>query len=138
MADLLDLDKARKELRSKDLLAIERDTAITWGGRAGASYGNVLDEADHAEGMRWFWEAETYRAEAIEHAAMTEAARFVARLTAEVERHRAEARDHLVRAGHSYVKGGRTPKVKRIQRPRRSTRTLASGNHRNVARSPRP
>lgn len=132
MADLLDLEKARKELRAKDLLAIERDTALTWGGRAGASYGNVVAEADHAEGMRWFWEAETYRAEAIEHAAMTEDAPFVARLTAEIERHRAKARRHLVKAGHAFVQGNRTPKGTRGQRP---GRTLGLGR-RSQPRAP--
>ncbi|HJQ93617.1 MAG TPA: hypothetical protein VJ874_04955, partial [Candidatus Thermoplasmatota archaeon] len=75
MPDLLDLDKAKKELDSKDLLTIERETALTWGGRAAASYACVLEEPDHAERMRCFWEGETYRAEAVEHAAMTEDAR---------------------------------------------------------------
>ncbi len=111
MPDLLDLEKAKKELDAKDLLTIERDTALTWGGRAGASYGNVVAEADHAEAMRWFWEAETYRSEAIEHAAMTEDAPFVARLTAEIEGHRTKARDHLVKAGHAYVQGTRAAKA---------------------------
>jgi len=127
MAHLLDLEKARKELASKDLQTIERDTAITWGGRAGASYANVLDEEDHSEGMRWFWEAETYRAEAIEHAAMTEDARFLERLTLEVESHRAKAREHLVQAGHVYVQGGRTPSAQRRERPFPSTPGVGRG-----------
>lgn len=117
MPALLDLGKARKELDSKDLLTIERETALTWGGRAAASYDLVDEEEDHAEQMRCFWEAETYRAEAVEHAAMTEDARFVERLTVEIEGHRAKARDLLLKAGHAFVKGSRTPKAKRGQRP---------------------
>lgn len=113
MPDLLDLEKARKELESKGLLAIERETALTWGGRAAASYGFVLEEEDHAERMRCFWEGETYRAEAIEHAAMTEDARFVEQITAEVETHRARARELLLAAGHEFVQGNRTPKPRR-------------------------
>jgi hypothetical protein len=117
MPDLLDLGKARKELESKDLLQIERDTALTWGGRAAASYAFVLEEEDHAERMRCFWEAETYRAEAVEHAAMSEDARFVERLTTEIEAHRAKARDILLEAGHEFVQGNRTPKSHRGMRP---------------------
>ena len=116
MPDLLDVGKAKKELEAKDLLTIERETALTWGGRAAASYSCVLEEEDHAERMRCFWEAETYRGEAIEHAAMTEDARFVERLTTEVEAHRARARDLLLAAGHEFVAGSRTPKSMRAQR----------------------
>ncbi|MEA3137189.1 MAG: hypothetical protein QOC71_1470 [Thermoplasmata archaeon] len=117
MPDLLDLEKAKKELDSKDLLTIERETALTWGGRAAASYVNVVEEEDHAEQMRSFWEGETYRAEAVEHAAMTEDARFVERLTVEIEGHRAKARGLLLAAGHAFVAGNRTPKAMRGERP---------------------
>ena len=100
-------------------MTIERDTAITWGGRAAASYECSLEEgeSDHAEAMRCFWEGETYRAEAVEHAAMTEDARFVERIASEVEEYRAEAREALVKAGHAFVEGSRTPKSSRGQRP---------------------
>lgn len=121
MSPLLDLDKARKELDSKDLLTIERETALTWGGRAAASYDLSAEEEDHAEQMRCFWEAETYRGEAVEHAAMTEDARFVERLTTEVESHRARARELLLAAGHEFVQGSRTPKASRGQRPTPTT-----------------
>jgi hypothetical protein len=117
MPHLLDVDKAKKELEAKDLLTIERETALTWGGRAAASYSCVLEEEDHAERMRCFWEGETYRGEAIEHAAMTEDAGFLERLTIEVEGHRAKARDLLLAAGHEFVAGNRTPKAKRGDRP---------------------
>lgn len=117
MPDLLDLGKARKELESKGLLQIERDTALTWGGRAAASYAFVLEEQDHAERMRCFWEGETYRAEAVEHAAMTEDARFVERITTEIEAHRSKARRVLLEAGHAFVEGNRTPKAQRGLRP---------------------
>lgn len=119
MPALLDVEKARKEIDQKDLLTIERDTALTWGGRAAASYECSVEDGadDHAEAMRCFWEAETYRAEAVEHAAMTEDARFVERITAEIESYRAKARTALVEAGHAYVEGNRTPKAQRSQRP---------------------
>jgi predicted DNA binding protein len=120
---LLDVAKARKELDQKDLLTIERDTALTWGGRAAASYECSLQDSasDHAEAMQCFWEAETYRAEAVEHAAMTEDARFVERITTEIESYRAKARKALVDAGHAWVEGSRTPKAARGQRPPAST-----------------
>jgi hypothetical protein len=115
MADLLNVEKARKELDQKDLQTIERETAITWGGRAAASYECALEDNgdDHAEAMRCFWEGETYRAEALEHAAMTEDGRFLERITTEVEAYRAKARNALVGAGHAYVQGGRTPRGQR-------------------------
>ena len=126
MPHLLDVDKAKKELEAKDLLTIERETALTWGGRAAASYVFVLEEPDHAEAMRCFWEAETYRGEAIEHAAMTEDARFLERLAAEVEGHRAKARDLLLAAGHDFVQGGRTPKANRPPPPSGRAQRLAA------------
>jgi hypothetical protein len=122
MAGLLDVDKARQELDEKDLLAIERETAKTWGSRAAASYLGTLEDPDHAEQMRFFWEAETYRAEAVEHAAMTEDADFVRQLTAEVEGYRSKARDHLLQAGHAFVEGNRTPKLRRPEAPSRAER----------------
>lgn len=122
MPALLDVAKARKELDQKDLLAIERDTALTWGGRAAASYECSLESgSDHAAAMQCFWEAETYRAEAVEHAAMTEDARFVERITTEIEAYRAKARKALVEAGHAWVEGSRTPKAQRGQRPTPAT-----------------
>lgn len=121
MAHLLNLDKARKELDAKDLLTIERETALTWGGRAAASYECALEDAadDHAEAMRCFWEGETYRAEALEHAAMAEDVRLLERVTQEIEGYRGKARDALVAAGHDYIEGGRTPRSKRPSKGRR-------------------
>jgi len=138
MPDLLDLAKARKELEAKDLPAIERETALTWGGRAAASYAFVLEEPDHAEAMRCFWEGETYRGEAIEHAAMTEDARFLERLTVEVEGHRAKARDLLLAAGHEFVQGGRTPKVSRPPAPSGRAQRLAARPQPAQAQAPGP
>jgi hypothetical protein len=122
MPGLLDVDKARRELEEKDLLTIERETAKTWGARAAASYLGAFEDPDHAEQMRFFWEAETYRAEAIEHAAMTEDARFVERLTVEVEGYRGKARNHLLSAGHAFVEGNRTPKMRRPEPSSRAER----------------
>lgn len=117
---MLDLAKARKELAAKDLLAIERETALTWGGRAAGSYSFVLEESDHAEQMRCFWEGETYRSEAVEHAAMTEDSDFLEMVLKEIEGHRSKARSRLVEAGHEFVNGNRTP---RSRRPQATTRT---------------
>ena len=147
MPDLLDLDKAKRELEAKDLLTIERETALTWGGRAAASYGFVLTEEDHAEAMRCFWEAETYRGEAVEHAAMTEDADFVAQLTLEVEGHRARARELLLAAGPEFVQGNRTPAAHRGARPMTQPRPSPEGpltraqrlaDRRHAASSPPP
>jgi predicted DNA binding protein len=115
MPDLLNVAKARKEIDQKDLQTIERETALTWGGRAAASYQCSLEDSgqDHAEAMRCFWEGETYRAEAVEHAAMTEDPRLLERLTTEIEAYRAKARNALVQAGHDAVQGGRTPRGQR-------------------------
>lgn len=124
MPDLLNVDKARKEIDQKDLLTIERETALTWGSRAAASYDCSLEdsESDHAEAMRCFWEGETYRAEALEHAAMTEDARLLERITTEIESYRAKARDALIQAGHSFVQGGRTPRGQRPAQGQKETR----------------
>jgi hypothetical protein len=137
MPELLDVDKARAELEEKDLLTIERETAKTWGGRAAASYANALEDEDHAEQMRSFWEAETYRAEAVEHAAMTEDADFVRELTAAVESYRSRAREHLLAAGHAFVEGNRTPRAQRpSQRPPAAPPSGPSRAERLAKRSP--
>jgi hypothetical protein len=124
MPGLLDLPKARRELDEKDLLTIERETAITWGGRAAASYECALDEAggDQAEAMRCFWEGETYRAEALEHAAMTEDPALLDEIRREIEAHRSQAREALTKAGHAAVEGGRTPRGRRPAAGTKGTR----------------
>lgn len=95
MPGLLDLPKARKEIAAKEMVQIERDTAIAWGGRAAASYECAMVVEDIHGRLQCFWEAENYRQEALEHAAMTEDLRFLERLMVEVEAYRAKARDRL-------------------------------------------
>ncbi len=96
---MLDVAKAVKELASKDMLTIERDTALTWGARAAASYSCVLAEDDHSVHMRCFWEGENYRQEALEHAAMTEDVGFIGAIMKEIEGYRSKARSTLHREG---------------------------------------
>ena len=92
---MLDVAKARKEIAAKEMAAIERDTALTWGARAAASYECALVVEDIHGRLQCFWEAENYRQEALEHAAMTEDVRFLERLLVEVESYRSKARDAL-------------------------------------------
>lgn len=69
---LLDVAKGLSELKTKSLAEIERMTAMTWGGRAAASYQLVLEAGGMAERFRHFYEGENYRQEALEHASMVE------------------------------------------------------------------
>lgn len=92
MPGMLDVAKAKKEIAAKQMSAIERDTALTWGARAAASYECALVVEDIHGRLQCFWEAENYRQEALEHAAMTEDLQFVGRLLAEVEGYRSKAR----------------------------------------------
>ncbi len=70
--NLLDADKARKELAGTTMEQIERATALTWGGRALASYQLCLAERAAMAGFGKFCDGEAYRQEAFEHAAMAE------------------------------------------------------------------
>ena len=89
MADVtLDLPKAREELQSKTLLDIERATAITWASRAAACL-DLAHEAETRQGRQVrLTEAENYRQEAIEHAAMTEDIAFLQAILSAVDSHR--------------------------------------------------
>lgn len=69
---VLDVAKGLAELKTKSLAEIERATAITWGGRAAGSYQLAVDAKAMAERFRHFYEGETYRQEALEHASMAE------------------------------------------------------------------
>jgi len=95
MPGLLDVEKAKKEIAAKEILAIERDTALTWGARAAASYECALVVEDIHGRLKCFWEAETYRAESMEHAAMTEDVDFLRRIMVEIESYRQRARQSL-------------------------------------------
>jgi hypothetical protein len=69
---VLDLEKGLTELKSKTLVDIEKATATTWGSRAVASYQLAMEANGMAERFRHFYEGETYRQEALEHASMAE------------------------------------------------------------------
>lgn len=84
---MLDLAAARKELQSKTLLDIERATALTWAGRAAACLDLAHEAGDPKLRLRRLTEAENYRQEAIEHAAMTEDIPFLQSLLAEIGAH---------------------------------------------------
>lgn len=63
-------DRAHEELAGKSMAQIEHATALTWGGRALASY--ELSLASEGEKLRWYCDGEAFRQEALEHAAMAE------------------------------------------------------------------
>ncbi|HUR63128.1 MAG TPA: hypothetical protein VM241_01465 [Candidatus Thermoplasmatota archaeon] len=69
---MLDVEKALKELRTTSMAQIERSTALTWGGRAVASFRLCAEAGDWEARFRHFCEGENYRQEALEHAAMGE------------------------------------------------------------------
>jgi hypothetical protein len=69
---MLDVEKALKELTTTSMAQIERTTALTWGGRAVASFRLCSQANDWETRFRHFCEGENYRQEALEHAAMAE------------------------------------------------------------------
>jgi len=69
---ILDVEKALKELQGTSMAQIERTTALTWGGRAVASFRLCAQATDWESRFRHFCEGENYRQEALEHAAMGE------------------------------------------------------------------
>lgn len=69
---MLDMVKALKELQEKSLQDIEKSTALTWGGRALASYHLSRESATPAERLQRFCDGEGFRQEALEHASMCE------------------------------------------------------------------
>ncbi len=93
---MLDVEKGLAELKAKSLVEIEKATAMTWGGRAAASYLLAHRAAAKAERLRRFYEGENYRQEALEHAAMAEdGGRLLLQIHDEVEAHRRRALEGL-------------------------------------------
>lgn len=85
---MLDLAKAREELLSKTLLDIEHATALTWAARAAACL-DLAHEAETRQGRQVrLMEAENYRQEALEHAAMTEDIPFLQSILKEIDAHK--------------------------------------------------
>lgn len=68
----LKLDKAKKELKEKSYLEIQKSTAWTWASRAAVSYDLSIEEKDSHRKVALFMVAEEYHHEAIEHAALYE------------------------------------------------------------------
>jgi hypothetical protein len=75
--DMLDLESAKKELKTKSLLDIERATAKTWAARAAACYELATEAKSRDQRVKRLEEAMNYRQEALEHAAMTEDLPFI-------------------------------------------------------------
>jgi len=90
-AVMLDVASARKELEEKSLLEIERATATTWAARAAACYDLARDAKDAAGRTARLEEAQNYRQEALEHAAMTEDIPFLRSILKEIQRHQEPA-----------------------------------------------
>lgn len=62
----LDLKKGSKDITEKTLAEIQEDTAWTWASRAAACYEKLKETGD----WKWKTDAEEYRHEAVEHAAL--------------------------------------------------------------------
>jgi len=86
---MFDIDAATKELHDTTIEAIERATALTWGGRAAAAYRLAVDNTG-AERQRWVMDAENYRQESLEHAAMAEDLDFLRQVQAAIQTERAK------------------------------------------------
>ena len=62
----LNLDKGEKDISEKSLAQIQKETAWTWASRAAACYEKLAKTGD----WKWKTDAEEYRHEAVEHAAL--------------------------------------------------------------------
>lgn len=62
----LNLDKGEKDITEKSLADIQKETAWTWASRAAACYEKLAKTGD----WKWKTDAEEYRHEAVEHAAL--------------------------------------------------------------------
>ncbi|MEK6986167.1 MAG: hypothetical protein AABX89_07280 [Candidatus Thermoplasmatota archaeon] len=88
---MLDVETARKELLQKSLLHIEKATALTWASRAAAALDLAAGATTERKRGQWLQDAENYRQEALEHAAMTEDMEFLAAVITEIKTHRKAA-----------------------------------------------
>jgi len=69
---MINLHKARMELISKTLKQIQTETAFTWASRAIVAFENSAKVKNPDVAMKWLLEAEEYKHEALEHAALLE------------------------------------------------------------------
>jgi hypothetical protein len=89
---MLNLDKAKQELKEKSYLEIQKQTSWTWASRAAASYDLAIEEKDTSRKVAVFMVAEEYHHEAIEHAALFEdGGKLLAELDKELEQYRERA-----------------------------------------------
>jgi len=92
----LKIDKAKKELKEKSYLEIQKDTAWTWASRAAVSYELAIDEKDIHRKVSIFQVAEEYHHEAIEHAALYEdGGKLLSKVDRELESYRDRATEDL-------------------------------------------
>lgn len=87
----LNVTAATAELRSNSILEIERATALQWGARAVAAFQLAAQSDDPSINRRWLLDGESYRQEAIEHAAQTEDFSFLKHLAKPLAEARREA-----------------------------------------------
>jgi hypothetical protein len=69
---MLNIQKAKDELKESSYLEIQKKTAWTWASRAAASYDLAIEEKNTHRKVAVFMVAEEYHHEAIEHAALYE------------------------------------------------------------------
>lgn len=82
-------DKAMDELHRKTLTMVQQETAITWAGRAIASYALLAETGE----LQRLLDAEEYAHEALEHAALADTD-----LCGAISLHLAEAKERAMRA----------------------------------------
>lgn len=69
---MLDVKAAIKELEVKSIEDIQRETAWKWASRACASFQKASEQKSLKAAVKWLMEAEEYKHEAVEHAALVE------------------------------------------------------------------
>jgi hypothetical protein len=95
----LKIDKAKKELKEKSYLEIQKDTAWTWASRACASYELAIEEKDIHRKVSIFQVAEEFFHESVEHAALYEDnGELLKKLQKEVNPYRDKAAEDLQEA----------------------------------------
>jgi len=82
-------DKAMVELHGKTIERVQRETAITWAGRALASYALLAQTGE----LQRLLDAEEYGHEALEHAALADPS-----LCGAIALHLADAKERAMRA----------------------------------------
>jgi hypothetical protein len=90
-----DIDAALEEVREKEEIEIEVETAFKWASRSCACY-QLYDETNE---VKWLLSAASYENEALEHAAMAkDNASTLKVIEAEIEKYKPAVNDKLVEA----------------------------------------